>query len=263
MKNKKIIILSVILAIIIAVISIFSIRYARENKEENTTTSSTVTESLTEENTENITSDTEKEIENITDETITETTTEKVSEETITTETTTEKKTETTTKKNVETTTKRVETTTKKPETTTSAPVTMFTANLPVSSPTALELALFDAINAERENAGVAKLKWNNNLHFFARKRAEEVIITKGHTRPDGTKFYTIFKEYGVTNTSTSENLAYGRKESSTLVDAYIDAWMNSNGHKDAILNPANKYAAMGVAKDADGTVYAVTLFHK
>lgn len=259
MKNKKIIILSVILAIIIAVISIFSIRYARKNKEENTTTSGTVTESLTEENTENITSVTEKEIENVTEETITEITTEKVSEETITTEITTEKKTETTTKKNVETTTKKPN----KPETTISAPVTMFTANLPVSSPTALELALFDAINAERENAGVAKLKWNNNLHFFARKRAEEVIITKGHTRPNGTKFYTIFKEYGVTNTNTSENLAYGRKESSTLVNAYVDAWMASSGHRNAILDSSNKYAAMGVAIDSDGTVYAVTLFHK
>lgn len=263
MNNKKIIILSVILAIIIVVISIFSIRYARKNKEDNITTNNTITESLTEESTENVANVTEKEIENVTEETVTETTTEKVTEKTAITEPTTEKQTETTTKKKVETTTKRVETTTKKPETTTLAPVTMFTANLPVSSPTALELALFDAINAERENAGIAKLKWNDNLHFFARKRAEEVIVTKGHTRPNGTKFYTIFKEYGVTNTNTSENLAYGRKESSTLVSAYVDAWMASSGHRNAILDSSNKYAAMGVAIDSDGTVYAVTLFHK
>lgn len=263
MKNKKIIILSVILAIIIAVISIFSIRYARKNKEDNIATNDTVTESLTEESTENVANVTEEKIENVTEETVTETITEKVTEKVTITEPTTKKQTETTTKKKVETTTKRVETTTKKPETTTSAPVTMFNANLPVSSPTALELALFNAINAEREKAGVEKLKWNDNLHFFARKRAEEVTITKNHTRPDGTKFYTIYQEYGVTNTNTSENLAYGCKESPTLVNAYVNAWMASSGHRKAILDSSNKYAAMGVAIDSDGTVYAVTLFHK
>lgn len=264
--KKKIIILSVILTAIIAVVSIFAIRHSN-NKEKEANVSSSTTENVTESITEMITESTTEVItEESTTESTTENTTEKVTESTK--EKITVKNAETTTKKPVtttkpETTTQKHVTTTR-PETTTQAAKTMFTADLPVISPSALELALFDAINEERENAGIAKLKWNNNLHFFARKRAEEVSVTKSHYRPNGTKFYTIYKEYGVTNTETSENLAYGRKATSeTIVEAYVKAWMESSGHRDAILNPNNRYAAMGTYTGSDGVVYAVTLFHK
>lgn len=261
MKNKKLVVFFVVFAITITIILVISIRFVKTDSDINSNNESTSMTSTTESTIENIEEENTEIIESLTEE-IKETTSAVFT--TKTAETTTEKVKETTTKK-VEATTKASvkETTTNKPETTTEAAKTMFTANLNTSSPTALELALFNAVNEEREKAGVAKLKWNDNLHFFARKRAEEVTITKNHTRPDGTKFYTIYKEYGVTNTNTSENIVYGETNPELIVEGYIDAWMNSPSHKEAILNPANKYAAIGITTGPDGIIYAVNLFHK
>lgn len=264
MKNKNIIIFSVILAIIIAVGSVFIYRYTDIKRAEGGDASSTSTTATTENFTENTT-------ENLTENNIAESTIENITEET---NKVTEKTTEETTTKKVEATTKKVETTTQKAETTTQKPTTtkkvtttaktmdtIFSANLSNSPPTALETALFNAVNEEREKAGVKKLIWNDNIHFLARKRAEEAIITGNHSRPDGTGFGTIFEEYGISTTRRAENLIYGYSDRPTIVDDYIEGWLNSPSHKKAMLSSKYKYAAIGVAVNSAGKIYAVNLF--
>ena len=74
-----------------------------------------------------------------------------------------------------------------------------------------------------------------------AQKRAEEIATVNSHTRPDGSKCFTVLKEYGVTAAPTGENAAWG----SVSPQEVVDAWMQSEGHRANILNPEAR--AMGV----------------
>ena len=69
----------------------------------------------------------------------------------------------------------------------------------------------------------------------------EEIATVNSHTRPDGSKCFTVLKEYGVTAAPTGENAAWG----SVSPQEVVDAWMQSEGHRANILNPEAR--AMGV----------------
>ena len=59
--------------------------------------------------------------------------------------------------------------------------------------------------------------------------------------RPNGTKWYTVLSEYGVTDAAAGENAAWG----SVSPEEVVNAWMNSEGHRANILDPEAR--AMGV----------------
>ena len=47
-------------------------------------------------------------------------------------------------------------------------------------------------------------------LQAAADERAKEVAKVASHTRPDGTNCFTVLKEYGVSDTATGEDAAWG-----------------------------------------------------
>ena len=70
------------------------------------------------------------------------------------------------------------------------------------------------------------------DLMRAAKVRAEEITRHYSHTRPDGSDCFTAVKEkYG----HLGENIAAGYKTPQEVVDG----WMNSEGHRKNILNPA------------------------
>ncbi len=94
------------------------------------------------------------------------------------------------------------------------------------------ELAL---VNKNRKTAGLNPLVIDTELTFLANIRAEELAVSYGHNRPDGTLYDTIFSEYGAERSQlTLENIAEGYE---TVSDA-MQAWMESEGHRDNIMNP-------------------------
>ena len=78
-------------------------------------------------------------------------------------------------------------------------------------------------------------------LTAAAQRRAEEIATVNSHVRPNGTKWYTVLSEYGVTDAAAGENAAWG----SVSPEEVVNAWMNSEGHRANILDPEAR--AMGV----------------
>ncbi len=114
----------------------------------------------------------------------------------------------------------------------------------------AFESELLRLVNAEREKKNLPNLRYSTDLAKAADIRARELTITFSHTRPDGTTCFTVSEfVYG-------ENIASGQKTPTSVVNS----WMNSQGHKDNILNETYKTAAIGCYNDGE-TYYWVLLF--
>jgi uncharacterized protein YkwD len=113
-------------------------------------------------------------------------------------------------------------------------------------------------VNEERAKAGLNALETSTNLAYAAKARSMELTEEFSHDRPDGSRYYTIFDDYGITYNMTGENIAYGQKTPKSVVTAL----MNSPDHRKIILNENFNY--IGVGYYLDGTTpYWAQLFVK
>ena len=122
---------------------------------------------------------------------------------------------------------------------------------------------LLGLVNEVRRQHGLNELYGLELLDKAAFIRAGEQVDTYfqteslSHSRPDGRGCETVIEEVGLPDwTAYAENLAYGMNTNSTVKEVF-NSWMNSEGHRNNILNPNVKY--MGVARfDAskDGNNY-------
>ena len=110
--------------------------------------------------------------------------------------------------------------------------------------------------NIERAKAGRSALIYNAGLQKAAMIRAREISVKFSHTRPNGEDSSTALYEAGVGHDS-GENIAAGQRSPELVVKA----WMNSQGHKLAMLNKDNLYIGVGFYQDADGRYYWVQDF--
>ena len=108
-----------------------------------------------------------------------------------------------------------------------------------------LSYKVFEIVNQERIKAGVKPLKFNNDMYKAAMVRAKECDESFSHDRPNGTSCFTALKEAGVKYFSAGENIAMGYR---TPADV-MKGWMNSEGHRNNILNPDFTDFACGVYK--------------
>lgn len=115
---------------------------------------------------------------------------------------------------------------------------------------------VFKLTNQERVNAGLPALTYSDALQKGAMIRAEEIIQSFSHTRPDGSKFYTVFDDTYAYR-MIGENLAAGFTSASSVVNA----WMNSEGHRANILKDGYTQIGIGIKKDKDGRIYWVQIF--
>lgn len=111
-------------------------------------------------------------------------------------------------------------------------------------------------VNIERSKAGLLSLTTNASLKAAADKRAQETEISFSHTRPNGSKFSTALKEYGVSYRTAGENIAYGQRSPQEVVNG----WMNSPGHRANILNGSFDKIGIGVYQ-SKGVIYWSQLF--
>ena len=116
---------------------------------------------------------------------------------------------------------------------------------------------VFELTNVERLNAGLPAFARMRPLTRAAEERAYEIIESFSHTRPDGRSFVTVFNQFSVPHTFAGENLATGQRIAADVVAA----WMESQGHRENILNNRFMHIGIGVALDSEGTIYWVQLF--
>lgn len=86
---------------------------------------------------------------------------------------------------------------------------------------------IISLVNAEREKAGLPTLYADEKAMEYAQVRAQELLTSYSHTRPDGLK--KPYDEIGAMN----ENIARGQMTPAEVVED----WMNSPGHRANILN--------------------------
>jgi uncharacterized repeat protein (TIGR02543 family) len=112
-------------------------------------------------------------------------------------------------------------------------------------------------VNVERAAAGLAPLHMSKELLDAAMQRAAETSIYFSHSRPDGTRYFSV------TAYASGENIAVNWSFGAADV---MEMWMNSPGHRSNILT--SRWTELGVGcfrqRDANGGVggiYWVQLF--
>lgn len=105
----------------------------------------------------------------------------------------------------------------------------------------------FAKVNEQRAAHGVAALAWDESMYQLACERAQEIMQSFSHTRLDGTP---------ITDYGYGENIA----ENYISATSVMNGWMNSQGHKENLLD-ARYYAGVMACYRANGGYYWVNLF--
>jgi uncharacterized protein YkwD len=103
---------------------------------------------------------------------------------------------------------------------------------------------LLQITNKDRQQYGVADLKYNDQLSKAAQMKAEDMFAKNywAHNSPDGLTPWIFFKRVGYVYVYAGENLARGFSTSSDV----INAWMASPSHRENMLSP--NYQDVGFA---------------
>lgn len=112
-------------------------------------------------------------------------------------------------------------------------------------------------VNEERAKQGLQPLKKNNDLCKVAGIRATETTSLFSHTRPNGESCFTILKEYNISYMTVGENIAAGQQTPTEV----MNAWMNSQGHRENIINSSFGQIGVGVVKGGSYGIYWVQMF--
>ncbi len=112
-------------------------------------------------------------------------------------------------------------------------------------------------INLEREKNGLSPLKGLDALKTAANTRAKEVSVVFAHVRLDGTSPRTVFAENKLNFHRVGENIAHGYSDPTSLVQA----WMNSDAHRNVILRAEYTHAELGYYKNESGEIFCSMLF--
>lgn len=99
---------------------------------------------------------------------------------------------------------------------------------------------LFKLTNDERSKAGLTLLTLDKRLNASAQMKADEMQRTKvySHVNPDGKHGYEYIHEQGIEGCSIgSENILLYKYFGSSTAKRAIDSWMESESHRNAILD--------------------------
>ena len=98
---------------------------------------------------------------------------------------------------------------------------------------------VLDLVNIERAKENLKPLKLSGALNHYAQIRAKEITKKFAHTRPSGYSCFTVIpKPYR----TVGENIAAGQRSPQEVVQA----WMDSPGHRENIMNPKFRELGMG-----------------
>lgn len=112
-----------------------------------------------------------------------------------------------------------------------------------------------ELVNAERAKYGLSPLSARSDLTEYAQIRSTEIVSRFEHVRLDGSS--PLSYVLGLSGIhSAGENIAWGQ----TSPEDVMNAWMNSEGHRNNIL--ASKYTTIGVGcYKSGGTLYWTQIF--
>ena len=116
------------------------------------------------------------------------------------------------------------------------------------------EKEVFDLINKQRTNNGLAALKNDSEVQRVARIKAQDMVDNNyfSHTSPTYGSPFDMLKSFKISYKTAGENIAGNSSNSGA-----VSAWMNSSGHKANILNSSFNYTGIGVVSSPKyGKIY-------
>ena len=120
------------------------------------------------------------------------------------------------------------------------------------------EKEVFDLINKQRTNNGLAALKNDSEVQRVTRIKAQDMVDNNyfAHTSPTYGSPFDMLKSFKISYKTAGENIAGNSSNSSA-----VTAWMNSSGHKANILNSNFNYTGIGVVSSPKYGKMYVQLF--
>ena len=125
------------------------------------------------------------------------------------------------------------------------------TVNIPVKDTTVTEYEqeVIRLVNEVRKENGLKPLTYDWELARVARYKSQDMKDNGyfAHNSPVYGSPFDMIKNFGISYRSAGENIARGQR----TPEAVMNAWMNSTGHRQNILN--SSYTKIGVGYVADG----------
>lgn len=118
---------------------------------------------------------------------------------------------------------------------------------------------VFDRLNEIRVENGLDEFIWNVDLAVLAEEYGND-MVNRGyfsHDNPEGVDPFERMRRSGITFHIAAENLAAGQPSPEKVVEA----WMNSEGHRENILNPNLKECGIAVVRGGRYGIYWVNEF--
>ena len=136
-------------------------------------------------------------------------------------------------------------------------------ASCPTASMSGPALALFDSINRERLQRGLAALAADACLTGIARHRSEDMAARHyfAHSSPEGETSQGLLRGYAVPFDWFAENLAMNDYPAGQSVQIVIRDLMASAPHRANVLGPNYSRLGVGEATDGAGMKYYTMLF--
>ena len=111
---------------------------------------------------------------------------------------------------------------------------------------------MLNMINEERQANGLASLQWNADLAEVAQAKAQDMLDNNyfSHTSPTYGSAFEMMRDYGISYRYAAENIA----KNSSVEKAHV-ALMNSEGHRNNILNSNLTSIGIGIVKSSAGYI--------
>lgn len=116
----------------------------------------------------------------------------------------------------------------------------------PANNADYFERRVFELTNMERVNSGVAPLRWNDSLAYISRQHSRDMAANNSmsHMGSDGSTPWDRMSRAGIPWEAAAENVAWGQR----TAEAVVSAWMDSESHRDNILDPTLRQLGVGFA---------------
>jgi hypothetical protein len=140
--------------------------------------------------------------------------------------------------------------------------VALFLVDLPFRQPSELEGAVIDEVNRVRSERGLDALVPDPVLAEVARGHSEDMVRREfvGHVNPDGLGAAERADLAGIRFAKLGENVHMNRGADDPVSFA-VGRWLESDGHRETMLDPEFSTTGVGAAMAGDGRIFLTQLF--
>ncbi|SDK17439.1 CAP domain-containing protein [Sediminibacillus albus] len=112
------------------------------------------------------------------------------------------------------------------------------------------EQQVVELTNDERSKQGLAPLQIDTELSKVAREKSADMARNGyfSHNSPTYGSPFDMMKQFGISYNTAGENIAKGQR----TPEEVVNAWMNSEGHRENILNGNFTHIGVGYVKDGN-----------